>query len=81
MNHHRFPWQTVGLLGLTTYLLIVVLSLWWQAIGDGWRVTMSFSRYFPGEPWVDAVVLHAGGVFILCRWWGLLRSLWDRYGP
>ena len=74
MNHHRFPWLTVVLLGLTTYLLIaiviVVLSLWWQATADGWRAT--------GEPWVNGVVLHAGALFILWQWWGFIGSLWER---
>ena len=83
MNHHRFPWQTMVMLGLTSYLLVVVLSLWWSAWTDrnGWRIIMSFNHYFPGEPWVDAVILHAGVLFILWRWQGFIGSLWERYGP
>lgn len=87
-----FPWRTLILLGLTTYLLIVVLSIWWHAFvnalavglllagGPAWQVTVSFNHYFPGEPWVDAVVLHAGALFILWRCFGLLRTLWRRFG-
>ena len=81
MKHRRnFPWQTISLLGLTSYLLAVTLSLWWQGLGrPGWLFT--WQTWASWEPWLDAALLHAGSVYILYRWWGLARSLWERYWP
>ena len=81
MRHRgAFPWLTVALLGLPTYLLILLLSMWWRGHGDpSWLFT--WQTWASWEPWVDAVLLHAGAVFIGWRWWGLARSLWERYGP
>ena len=91
MRH--FPWQTVALLGLTSYLLLLLGGLWWRALGSAlaaglhlsggpdWEAVINFGRWFPGEPWVDAVVIHVGALYILWRWAGLLRALWERYRP
>lgn len=76
-----FPWQTLILLGLITYLLVVLLSLWWRTGGSPWTAIIDFAAYFSWEPWMDAVLLHGGALFILYRWWQLIKALWRRYGP
>ena len=55
-----FPWQTVGLLGLTTYLLLLLVGgLWWRALesalaaglhlsgGPDWEAAINFGRWSP----------------------------------
>ena len=91
MRRRRFPWATLALLMLVSYLLVVVLSIWWNAFvnalavglllagGPSWTTTISFGGYFPGEPWVDAVALHIGAVFIGWRWLVLVQALWARF--
>ena len=79
-DRRRFPFQTIFLLGLTTYLLVLVLNLWWTAKVQGeWSFT--WQTWTPWEPWFDAVLLHAGAVFVAYRLWGLIQALWRRWGP
>lgn len=80
MRRRWLPWRTLIQLGFTTWLLVVVLSIWWQSLRrPGW--TFTWQTWTPWEPWADAVVLHAGAVFLGWRWWGLVKSLWRRFGP
>ena len=76
----RFPWLTLVMLALPSYALALLLWMWWVARANpGWVFT--WQTWASWEPCFDAVVLHAGGLFILWRWWVLAKALWGRYGP
>ena len=84
-----FPGHTLFMLGLLTWALGLLASLWIQGLVNtlgtklllvgkgGWQFT--FATYFPGEPVVDGVLLLVGVGYVLWRWSLLLRVLWRRF--